>query len=204
MSATSCKTCGKALSKKRAKFCSRACCAEAYRRGIIRNKGLFKKGMVSPNKGRTLESWVGEERAAEIKAKMSRNSRKKGDFLRTLNARSDILRKRKVSRWFHEDVVEGIVNELRKEGWRCYILSEYIKEKRTPDAILFDGKELVALEVELQKRWKPSEESMFRRLSDLNGASSFFDRTAVVFPKEGDALEELVPHLMEKVRQKKD
>ena len=203
MSAPSCETCGKALSKKGARFCSRACYAEAYRLGIIDNKGLFKKGMVSPNKGRTLESWVGEERAAEIKARMSRNSKKKGDFLRTLNVRGDVLRKRKISRWFHEDVVEGIVNVLRREGWRCYILSEYIKERRTPDAILFDGKELVALEVELQKRWKPSEESMVRRLSDLNGASSFFDRTAVVFPRQGDPLEELVPRLTEEVRQKK-
>ena len=75
-----------------------------------------------------------------------------------------------------------------------------MKEKRTPDAILFDGKELVALEVELQKRWKPSEESMTKRLSDLNGASAFFDRTSVVFPKEGSDMAELVPALLERIR----
>jgi hypothetical protein len=203
LSLAQCGICKRALSKKRAKFCSKQCYAEASRRGMIPNKGFFKKGAPSMNKGRTLESWVGEERGAEIRARMSINSRKKGSFLKELNARSDVLRKRKISRWFHESVVEGLVEELRKEGWRCYILSEYVKEVRTPDAILFNGKELVALEVELQKRWKPSEESMVRRLSDLNRASKFFDWTTVVFPKEGTEMGELIPSLLEKIRDKR-
>lgn len=154
--------------KRNAKFCDGECYAEASRKGMVPNNWWFKKGATSLNKGRTLESWVGEERAADIRARMSRNSKKKGDFLRSLNERKDLLRKRLTSRWFHESVVEEMVEQLRSEGWRCYILSEYIKEKRTPDAILFDGEELVALEVELQKKWKASEESMTRRLSDLN------------------------------------
>ena len=200
MSLGSCGICGKGLEERDAKFCSRDCYTEARRRGIIHNKGQFVKGQVSPNKGRTLESWVGKERAAEIRARMSRNSKKKGDFLRSLNISGDVLRKRKVSRWFHEDVVQRMVDGLRGEGWRGYILSEYIREKRTPDAILFNGKELVPLEVELRKKWKASEESMTSRLADLNGASSFFDRTVTVFPSQGDDLEELIPHLMAKVR----
>lgn len=200
MAGATCGVCGRALSKKRSKFCSRDCYARAYKIGLITNRGFFKPGVSSMNKGKTLESWVGEERAAEIRARMSRNSRRKGDFLRELNGRRDVLRKRLVSRWFHESVVEAIVGELRNEGWRCYILSEYIKEKRTPDAILFDGKEMVALEVELLKRWKPSEESMTRRLTDLNGASAFFDRTVVVFPREATELAEVLPPFLAKIR----
>jgi hypothetical protein len=163
-----CLVCGKELAGKNSKFCSRACYADAYKKGLITNKGFFKRGVPSLNKGRTLESWVGPERGAEIRARMSRSSKKKGEFLGGLNYESDVLRKRKVSRWFHETVVEAIVQQLRNEGWRCYILSEYIKETRTPDAILFDGKEMVALEVELQKKWKPSEDAMVLRLSQLN------------------------------------
>jgi hypothetical protein len=197
---STCMTCGKALPKKNSKFCNRECYAEGYRKGVITNRGFFKKGIPSINKGRTLESWVGEEKAADIRARMSRNSKAKGKFLRELNARPDVLEKRRISRWFHEGVVEGLVQELRTEGWRCYILSEYVKEKRTPDAILFNGKEMIALEVELQKRWKPSEESMVRRLSDLNQASEFFDRTTVVFPKETAELDQVIPALLEKIR----
>ena len=77
-------------------------------------------------------------------------------------------------------------------------MSEYVKEVRTPDAILFDGTELVALEVELQKRWKPTEESMTRRLTDLNHSSGFFDRTTVVFPDEGTDTAEQVPSLLQR------
>lgn len=200
MGLATCRSCGKELSKRGAKFCNRACYADACKRGLVPNKGFFKKGTPSLNKGRTLESWVGEEQAAEIRARMSRNSKTKGEFLRGLNKRGDILQKRIVSRWFHESVVEALAESLRKEGWRCYILSEYIKEKRTPDAILFEGDELVALEVELQKRWKPSEQSMTLRLSDLNEASGFFDRTAVVFPREGTDVSELVPSLLARIR----
>lgn len=152
------------------------------------------------NKGRTLESWVGEERAAEIRMRMSRSSRRKSSFLRELNTRNEVLLKRKISRWFHEEVVEAVVGQLRSEGWRCYILSEYIKEKRTPDAILFDGREMIAFEVELQKRWKPSEESITSRLSDLNKASAFFDRTAVVFPKEGTAIADTLPAFLASIK----
>src|SRR6266480_110147 len=151
-------------------------------KGIIKNKGQFRKGMPSLNKGRTLESWVGKERAQEIKRKMSENSKGKAVHLRRLNEDTQTLEKRKVSRRFHEAIVQSLVREFRSLGWRCYTLSEYVKEERTPDAILCDGKEIVALEVELKKRWKPSNESMTKRLTDLNDASRFFDRTTVVFP----------------------
>lgn len=127
---------------------------------------------------------------------MSKNSKKKAGILRELNKRPDVLEKRQSSRKFHEAVVKSLVDGLRNLGWRCYTLSEYVKEERTPDAILFDGKELVALEVELQKRWKPTEESMIQRLSDLNRSSNFFDRTKVVFPKEGTEMTELISSLL--------
>ena len=179
-----CRTCGKPLKKPDAQFCDRACYAQAYRNGIITNKGWFRKGVTSLNKGKTLESWVGKDRAQEIKQRMSANSKGKAGQLRKLNSDAGVLTKRKVSRRFHESVVQRLVQEFRDLGWRCYTLSEYVKEVRTPDAILFDGKELVALEVELRKMWKPTEESMTLRLADLNGQSRFFDRTSVVFPDE--------------------
>ena len=167
VSLKNCRNCGKPLVKRRLQFCDRACVAEAYRKGIIANKGSFRKGVTSLNKGRTLESWVGKERAQEIKRRMSENSKGKASQLRRLNSDARTMEKRKISRRFHEAAVQNLVQEFRKLGWRCYTLSEYVKEVRTPDAILFDGKELVALEVELQKRWKPTEESMIRRLTDL-------------------------------------
>jgi hypothetical protein len=185
-------------------FCDRACVAEAYRKGIIANKGSFRKGVPSLNKGRTLESWVGKERAEEIKRRMSENSKGKASQLRRLNSDARTLEKRKISRRFHEATVQNLVKEFRKLGWRCYTLSEYVKEVRTPDAILFDGKELVALEVELQKRWKPTEESMTRRLTDLNHSSGFFDRTSVVFPDEATDMAQQIPLLVGEILNNKD
>jgi hypothetical protein len=155
--------------------------------------------MTSINKGRTLESWVGRERAEEIKRRMSVNSKGKATRLRRLNEDTQILEKRKVSRRYHEGVVQSLVREFRSLGWRCYTLSEYVKERRTPDAILFDGKELVALEVELKKRWKPTNESMTRRLTDLNAESRFFDRTTVVFPDESRDMAEQIPSMVGEV-----
>jgi hypothetical protein len=185
-------------------FCDRACVAEAYRKGIIANKGSFRKGVPSLNKGRTLESWVGKERAEEIKRRMSENSKGKASQLRRLNSDARTLEKRKISRRFHEATVQNLVKEFRKLGWRCYTLSEYVKEVGTPDAILFDGKELVALEVELQKRWKPTEESMTRRLTDLNHSSGFFDRTSVVFPDEATDMAQQIPLLVGEILNNKD
>jgi hypothetical protein len=159
--------------------------------------------MTSPNKGRTLESWVGKERSREIRNRMSENSKGKAGQLRRLNEDPRALAKRKLSRRFHEGVVQRLVGEFRNLGWRCYTLSEYVKEERTPDAILFDGKELVALEVELKKKWKPTDESMIRRLSDLNGLSRFFDRTSVVFPDERLGMSDQIPVLVGEILSRK-
>ena len=152
--------------------------------------------MPSLNRGRTLESWVGRERAQEIKHRMSEKSKGKAGHLKRLNTDAQVLQKRKVSRRFHETAVQKLVQEFRNLGWRCYTLSEYIKEERTPDAILYDEKKIVALEVELKKRWKPTEESMIRRLTDLNDSSRFFDRTSVVFPDEDADLAEQIPAMV--------
>jgi len=198
-----CGSCGRALAKPDAKFCDRVCYAQAVRDGIVSNKGRFRKGNPSPNKGRTLESWVGEERAQEIRNRMSESSKGKAPQLRRLNEDAEVLAKRKASRRFHEATVQELVKEFRRLGWRCYTLSEYVKETRTPDAILFDGRELVALEVELKKKWKPTAESMSRRLTDLNDKSMFFDRTSVVFPDERQEMTKQVPFLMGEILTRK-
>jgi hypothetical protein len=116
--------CGKVLSKRRSKFCDRNCYNEASRKRLITNPGWYRKGQPSPNRGHTLESWVGIERAHEIRARMSLNSKSKGDFLRSLNLDKSYLEKRRRSRRFHDQVVLGIVRGLRDRGLRCYVLSE--------------------------------------------------------------------------------
>jgi hypothetical protein len=191
-----CGSCGRVLERADAKFCHRVCYAQAVRDGVVPNKGRLRKGNPSPNKGRTLESWVGEERALEIRTRMSESSIGKAPQLRRLNEDAEVLAKRKASRRFHEATFQELVKEFRKLGWRCYTLSEYVKETRTPDAILFDGRALVALEVEMKKKWKPTAESMTRRLTDLDDQSRFFDRTSVVFPDERTDLTKQIPSLM--------
>lgn len=156
MHVSACPICG---SEKRSKnkFCSRVCLKEGYRRGLIANPGLFKKGSISLNRGRTLESWVGEEGARVIKARMSANSANRAPQLRRLNDDPTIVARRLRSRKSHDEVVLWLADRLRASGNRVFILSEYVKEKRIPDAILFDGERLTAIEVETEKRWKKTE-----------------------------------------------
>jgi hypothetical protein len=170
-----------------------------YRAGLVKNSGLFKKGSVSLNKGRTLESWVGEDRAREIKAKMSESSRRKTPFLKKLNDDPGIAARRVISRKSHDLVVQWLADKLREKGCRVFTLSEYIKEKRIPDAIVFDGNRLVAVEVETEKRWKPSHASIEERLSRLNSLCHFFDVTRVVFPSAGDSIEVTGPSFLEHI-----
>lgn len=91
--AVSCPICGSPKKTER-RFCNRKCLKEGYRRGLVQNPGLFKRGGVSLNKGRTLESWLGEERARDIKAGMSANSAGKAPQLRKLNDDPTIAAKR--------------------------------------------------------------------------------------------------------------
>ena len=161
--------------------------------GLVKNSGLFKPGAVSLNKGRTLESWVGEERAREIKARMSANSAARAPQLERLNDDPSIAARRVKSRKSHDQVVQWLADNLRAKGFRVFTLSEYIKEKRIPDAIVFNGKELIAVEVETEKRWKPSHASTEDRLSRLNALCRFFDRTKVVFPSAGESIGETGP-----------
>jgi len=166
---------------------------EGYRLGMVTNSGLFKRGSVSLNKGRTLESWVGEDRAREIKAKMSANSLTKAPFLKKLNDDPGIVARRIQSRKSHDIVVQWLADRLRAKGCRVFTLSEYIKEKRIPDAIVFNGKDLIAVEVETEKRWKPSHASTEDRLSRLNSLPHFFDRTKVVFPSSAESIDDVGP-----------
>jgi hypothetical protein len=177
---------------------------EGYRLGLTKNSGLFKKGSVSLNKGRTLESWVGEERAREIKARMSANSAAKAPFLKKLNDDPGIVARRIESRKSHDFVVQWLADRLRAKGCRVFTLSEYIKEKRIPDVIVFTGNELIAVEVETEKRWKPSHASTEDRLSRLNSLSHFFDRTKVVFPSAGDSIEDTGPAFLTHIMNVKD
>lgn len=112
---------------------------------------------------------------------MSINSKKKAEFLRQLNTNREFLTKRAASRKIHEQVVKAIVDELRARGRRCYILSGYVREKRVPDAIVFDDGKLLALEIEMEKRYKPSAPVIAERLRSLNGLAKFFDETRVLF-----------------------
>ena len=156
---------------------------------MVVNLGNFKKGSTSLNKGRTLESWVGEARAKEIRERMSANSRNKAPQLRKLNDDPTITARRLVSRKFHDQVVLWLASHMRARGARVFVLSEYVKEKRIPDAMVFDGEKLMALEVETEKKWKPSHASSEDRLSRLNSKCGFFDVTKVVFPAVGEPLE---------------
>ena len=199
----SCPVCGSPITNKN-RFCGRKCVKEGYRVGLVVNPGNFRKGNVSPNKGRTLESWVGEERAKDIRVKMSLNSRGKAPQLRRLNADPNITARRLRSRKFHDEVVGWLSEHLRSSGVRVFILSEYIKESRIPDAILFDGKKLIALEVETEKRWKPSHASTIDRLTRLNSASHFFDETEVVFHEVGEPIDQIGPAFLDQMGLKKD
>jgi len=122
---------------------------------------------------------------------MSLSSRKKAPHLRLLNEDKLYLAKRRASRQVHEHVVAELVSALRGMGMKCYVLSEYVKETRTPDAIVFNGKKLVALEVEQEKRYKPTNNAVAERLSDLNALSGFFDFTETVFVPKDVAVQEL-------------
>ena len=198
-----CPTCNRRISDQN-KFCDRNCVREGYRLGIIINSGNFKKGSVSLNKGHTLESWVGEEKAKEIKARMSLHSRGKAAQLRRLNDDPTVLRRRLKSRAFHDEVVIWLASRLREQGSRVFVLSEYVKERRIPDAILFDGKKLIAIEVETEKRWKPSHQATDERLKRLNSLSNFFDEVKTVFPRMGDPVSEIGPEFISQIQAKKD
>lgn len=78
-------------------------------------------------------------------------------------------------------------------------MSEYIKEKRIPDAIVFDGANIIALEVETEKRWKPSHPSTEDGLSRLNALSSFFDKTRVVYPSPDDSIDRIGPAFLKHI-----
>ncbi|HUK79685.1 MAG TPA: hypothetical protein VLU91_03360 [Nitrososphaerales archaeon] len=132
---------------------------------------------------------MGEERAREIRARMSLNSRNKAPQLRRLNEDPAITARRLISRQFHDQVVLWLTDHIRALGARVFVLSEYVRERRIPDAIVFDGQKLIALEVETEKKWKPSHASSQDRLSRLNAGCGFFDETKVIFPKVGESLE---------------
>ena len=193
-----------ARTKGKNRFCSKECYGRAYKLGLVVNPGNFKKGSISPNKGRTLESWVGLERAKEIKERMSLNSRNKAPQLRKPNDDPTVMQRRLTSRHFHDEIVLWLSDHLRWSGKRVFVLSEYVREKRIPDATLFDGDRLIAIEVETEKRWKPSHASTRGRLSRANSLCGFFDETKVVFPALGESPEQVGPGFLAHITSGKD
>lgn len=135
----------------------------------------------------------------EIKARMSASSVARAPQLRRLNEDPGIAAKRVRSRKSHDSVVQWLADHFRAAGCRVFVLSEYVKEKRIPDAIIFDGRELIALEVETEKRWKPSHSATEDRLSRLNSLCGFFDETKVVFPAVSDDVQQTGPAFMKHI-----
>ena len=135
---------------------------------------------------------------------MSIHSRKKAPQLRKLNDDPTILQRRLSSRHFHDQIVLWLANQLRSDGKKVFVLSEYVKERRIPDAIIFDGTKLIALEVETEKRWKLSHESTRERLTRLNAFCGFFDETKVVFPAVGQAPDQVGPGFLAEISSRKD
>lgn len=123
----------------------------------------------------------------------------KSPHLRRLNEDPGIVARRIQSRKSHDLVVQWLADKLRQGGCRVFTLSEYIKERRIPDAIVFDGTNMIALEVETEKRWKPSRPSTEDRLSRLNALSSFFDKTKVVFPSPDDSIDKTGPAFLKHI-----
>ena len=135
---------------------------------------------------------------------MSLHSHGKAAQLRRLNDDPGVLERRLKSRAYHDRVVIWIAKKFRDAGARVFVLSEYVKEKRIPDAIIFDRGKIVALEVETEKRWKPSHAASEERLRRLNSLSCFFDVVKVIFPEIGDSLEETGPTFISHIMADKD
>lgn len=92
--------------------------------------------------------------------------------------------KREQSRRKHEEKVAQIVREMRAEGERVFALSQYEKEAKQPDIIHFKNGKLVAIEVESEKTYKPSKETVERRYRRAHTKNGFFDDVEVIWFKE--------------------
>lgn len=79
---------------------------------MVIDSGLFAKGSVPLNKGRTSGSRVGAERAREIKVKMPNNSMAKAIRLKKLNDDPTIIPRRILSRKSHDHVVQWLAVHL--------------------------------------------------------------------------------------------
>jgi hypothetical protein len=143
--------------------------------------GRFLKGVPAFNKGKTLEDLYGEERANEIRARLSEHSKKKGDLLRALNKNPEYLTKRVISRKRHEEKVRELLENLRKNNERVFALSQYCKDEKQPDLILFKDGKLIAIELEARKKYKPSEKTIISRYERMHKKHGFFDEVRVIF-----------------------
>lgn len=159
------------------------------------SKGRFTKGNIPNGKGKTLEEFVGEKRAKEIKEKMSKRGKKKRFGLAKLNKDPVALKKRTKSRAIHEDKVIGLGKALRNLSNKVLVTSNWSHEAQ-PDLILIKDGKVIAIELESQKKWKPSFKTIKRRKEALHSKSQFFDKVKVVMFKENTSIEEILKEVV--------
>lgn len=109
----------------------------------------------------------------------ARAHRGQPDFMRHLNNPA-MLRKKTITRRYHEEMVLKKELELRSQGYRTFCTSNYARHTRVPDiiAISSDGK-VIAVEMETIRRYKSSIESLRKRYTVLLMKEGFFDDVIV-------------------------
>jgi hypothetical protein len=144
-------------------------------------QGRFVKGSVPFNKGKTWEESIGRELARKVKLDMSEKAKTptRKERLAKMNSDPEFLRKRAISRAYHDEVVGDISNILRERGDRIYVLSSYVNDA-IPDIIIFKNGKLYAIELEQEKIWKPSMETMAKRKRNAHKKHNFFDEVVLV------------------------
>jgi hypothetical protein len=149
-------------------------------------KGRFVKGSIPFNKGKTLEEILGNKRANDVKKEMSKKAQAplRKQRLAEMNVNKEFLRKRAISRAYHDEIVGKVSDIIRGRGDRIYVLSSWIKDA-IPDIIIFKNGKLYAIELEQEKVWKPSMETMAKRKTQQHKKHNFFDEVILLpFNKE--------------------
>lgn len=149
-------------------------------------QGRFLKGSVPFNKGKTWEESIGRKLAKKVKQTMSEKAKSpfRKERLAKMNSDPEFLRKRAISRAYHDEIVGKVSDIIRGRGNRIYVLSSYVKDA-IPDIIIFKNGKLYAIELEQEKVWKPSMETMAKRKTQLHKKHNFFDEIILLpFNKE--------------------
>ncbi|MHB1909185.1 MAG: hypothetical protein ACYCQJ_10010 [Nitrososphaerales archaeon] len=101
------------------------------------------------------------------------------DFMRLLN-NPDMIAKKKITRRYHEDMVQKKELELKSKGYRTFNTSNYTRHTRIPDIIAIspEGK-VIAVEMETIRRYKSSIEALRKKYTHLLMKEGFFDDVIV-------------------------